>query len=140
MEFDPKPLEMVFVDADKKSESISFRKYVLNLDFLSIRRISSIILSEFKIRNPTQEMRLFNFYGLEILDDSDLLVYVSPSYRNKIIYFTFSNNSNNKIMFKCFKLQVILGQGGFGKVYYAKQIFTGDEYAIKIITLKSGKT
>lgn len=139
MECDPIALEMIFVDADKKADAICFRKYDLNLDLLSIRRISSIIFSEFKIRNVSQSIRLFNFFGLEILDDSDLLVYIHPSYRNKIIYFTFTNNSNNNIMFKCFKLEVVLGQGGFGKVYHAKQIFTGDEYAIKIITLKRGK-
>jgi hypothetical protein len=58
-----------------------------------------------------KKIRLFNFIGLEIIDDSDLIYYNYPKERNRIIFFTFHNeNFQNKDIMKVFNLQTKIGE------------------------------
>jgi len=77
-------------------------------------------------------LRLYNFYGFEIFDDSDLDFLDQENKNLHFIYFTLINDCfEEKNLLRCYKIGEKLGQGGFGKVYIAQQKFTNYKYALK---------
>lgn len=157
--------QLIIVDADKSQEDLVYKQCYVFLDNLSVRKLQNIITTEFKVKHQSS-IRIFNFNGIEILDDSDLYILNSNSnYESKnltknlypineneeafpmtnnipnckIIYFTIHNRSNSKCLLFCFELVQKIGEGGFGKVYLAKQKFNNEIYALKFIHLKKSK-
>lgn len=107
----------------------------LNKDYLTLILLKRIILREFSLIS-SNGCRVFNFYGIEILDDSDLIFKTD---NDKLFYFSYSNKTDNKYLLRFFKNEKKLGEGGFGKVYLAKQIFSNKHYALKYISFKKSK-
>lgn len=82
----------------------------VNYDSISQNKIYGFILENFLDYNK-KSIRLFNFFGIEILDDSDLKTFYSEVIRHKVIFFT-TNNENfdySKVM-RLFKLTKKLGE------------------------------
>jgi len=61
--------------------------------------------------NNYKKIRLFHFFALEILEDSDLKNFYDEILRHRIVFFTKNNENfdNGKIM-KMFKFLKILGE------------------------------
>jgi hypothetical protein len=78
-------------------------------DNISKNKIHGFIIENFS--NTNKKIRLFNFFGIEILDDSDLKTFYNEVIRHKVIFFT-RNNENfdySKVM-RLFKLMKKLGE------------------------------
>jgi hypothetical protein len=83
----------------------------LNSDKLQLNNVNNILYEKLG-----RKMRLYNFYGIEIIDDSDLDIYIKE--RNKVIFFTKSKNVlnlaseifQNKNILRLFKLKKKLGE------------------------------
>lgn len=89
--------------------NLSENKLEVTYDNISKNKISGFILEKFSAN--IKKIRLFNFFGIEILDDSDLLTFYSEVIRHKVIFFT-RNNENfdySKVM-RMFKLMKKLGE------------------------------
>jgi serine/threonine protein kinase len=80
----------------------------------------------------SKKIRIYNFYGFEIIEDADLSIFRESLEKYKIIYFTRMNDYfENKNLMRVFKIKKKVGEGGFGKVYLAEQKHTKINYAIK---------
>ena len=77
---------------------------------ISNNKIYGFIFENFKDINK-KKIRLFNFFGIEILDDSDLKTFYYELIRHKVIFFTRNNENFNyaKVMV-LFKLLKKLGE------------------------------
>ena len=108
----------------------------MDIDKLSYNKIINIIIDDFNVMN---RIKLYSFYGREIVDTSDLHFLEQDREKNKIIFFMKENQYNvvDNFRLKCFKLIKKLGEGGFGKVYLSEQRFSKEKYAIKFLKLKS---
>lgn len=137
-----KDTELILIDSDKsdKESELIYKRISFNTENVKINRILSYI-----DKSKLQKIRLFNYYGIEIIDDSDLyfisqgqIENLNSVCNNNIIYFTTHNRTSNLVLVKCFDFEKKLGEGGFGKVYLAKQKFSNKYYAIKIIPIRKG--
>lgn len=127
---------IILIDADK--QSFSYKRIITNTDYLNFSKLALLIVNEFNCRSTTN-LRLFNFYGIEMTDDSDLSVFSNNKLNDRIIYFTFNNKTSNKVLLNCFSIEKKLGEGGFGRVYAVNQIFSNKKYALKYIKIKRSK-
>ena len=128
---------IAIIDADKSS-NFHYKKIKLKNNNLSYSKLVSIILMEYDLET-SKNLRVFNFHEIEILDDSDLLVNFE-NHNNRVFYFTYYSRTSNKILINCFSKIEKLGEGGFGKVYLSKQIFSGEKYAIKYVKMSKSKS
>ena len=126
---------LIIVEADKPH---NFNYKISSVDFKAItfRKLINLIYNEFKVK-LSSNLRVFNFYGIEILDDSDLYIFLEKDSNNRIVYFTTTNKTSNRLLLNCFELKDKLGEGGFGKVYLARQIFSNKIFAIKFINISN---
>ena len=77
--------------------------------------LKNFISENFKDIN--KKIRLFNFFGLEIIEDSDLKNFYSCLIRHKIIFFTRNNENFEKHKIKrVFKTEKKLGEVIFKKL------------------------
>lgn len=129
---------LIIVDADKSKDSLVYLKKFIDIESITYRKLISLISCQFNIK-VNSKIRAFNFNGIEILDDSDLYIFSIKESNNNIIYFSTCNKTSNRILLNCFDIKNKLGEGGFGKVYLVKQIFTDKTFAIKFIKLKKSK-
>lgn len=129
--------EIILIDNDRINEFI-YKRIRLSISSITLRKLSSIIMSEFASKSGNG-IRIFNFYGIEFLDDSDLYVLESKNRNSKICYFSNQNRTTNKHLINCFKIKHKIGEGGFGKVFLSNQIFSNEMYAIKFIQLRKSK-
>jgi len=101
-----------------------------NFSSLRISQIVNLISEEFEVGN---KLRLYNFNGYEIIEDSDLEYLKGNLHFLDFLYFTRINEYfENKNIMRIFKIKEKIGEGGFGKVYLAQQKFTHHNIAIKI--------
>jgi hypothetical protein len=98
----------------------------------SIRRLKDYIASELKLKNST-EMVIFNFKGLE-LDDSDIYYINSGDVLCASLDGHAFDSANYINMYDFIKN---VKAGGYGKVYIASNVFTGEKVAIKKIDTKN---
>lgn len=94
---------------------------------------------EFNILSP---LLFYNFFGKEIIDESDLKDLCVNHTLNQIIFFRSEEGISSSIdayRLKCFKLIEKIGEGGFGKVYLAQLRFDKQYYAIKFLKIKESK-
>ena len=83
---------------------------------------------------------MYNFYGIEILDNCDLNSFRDLHEKNKIIFLTdIKSPFDNSFLIKIYNLKHKIGEGSFGKVYLAEQKFTKDLYAMKKLSLRFSK-
>ncbi len=103
-----------------------------------MNKLITSILDEFKLKS---KIKLYTFYGREIVDTSDLYFLEDTKEKNKIVFLMKVNQDLNidHYRLKCFKILDKLGEGGFGKVYLSEQRFTKDKYAIKYLKVKPCK-
>lgn len=127
---------IILINADKNV--FTYRKITSNTNYLTYSKLQSTIINEFDFRS-SYNLRVYNFNGIEITDDSDLSILNSTNSNDKIVYFTFGNKTSNKLLINCFKFESKIGEGGFGKVYLARQIFSNKMFAIKYIRIKKSK-
>ena len=88
---------------------MSENKIEVTYENISKNKLYGFILENFTDIN--KKIRLFNFFGIEIIDDSDLKTFFSEVIRHKVIFFT-RNNENfdySKVM-RLFKLIKKLGE------------------------------
>ena len=110
---------------------------------ISLTLLINLIKEKIHIQNQRgRSVRLFNYHGYEIIDDSDLVEYSNNSDKykggEKIIFF--SRNGENFVrnnILRLYKTGIKLGEGGYGKVYLAKQIFSKELFAIKYLKCDS---
>lgn len=114
------------------------REKVVDMKIFSQLKVQSIISSISQVFEISKKIRIFNFYGFEILDDSDLVSYKQSIDCHKIIFYTKSNEFfENKNILRALKIKKKLGEGGFGKVYLAEQKFTHKNFAVKFFRYSS---
>lgn len=124
----------------KESSKLLFNSIKVNFNSLTFYRLSSIISAEFKIFSL---LRVYNYFGHEIFDTSDLKFLEAENEPNKILFFCLEDavgqiNIDNYRL-KCFRLVKKLGEGGFGKVYLAEQRFSKQSFAIKFLKIRASK-
>ena len=134
--------------SSQENDKLMYHKIIQKIENLTYNKLKSIILEKFHLKN---HIRIFNFYNREILDTSDLKYLELENENNKIIYFHFIKdydyslgeelqyNLVDKFIIKSFKIIKKIGEGGFGKVYLAEQIFNKKKYAIKTLKCKYSK-
>lgn len=126
--------EVILIDNDRINE-FSYKIVRFSISCITLRKLCSIIVTEFASKSGNN-IRIFNFYGIEFLDDSDLYVLESKNNNSRICYFSIQNRTTNKHLINCFKIKHKIGEGGFGKVFFCNQIFSNEMYAIKFIQLR----
>lgn len=126
--------------AGKETSKLISSKLKINIDSLTFNRLHSIISNEFKLYSM---IRIYSFYGREIVDTSDLKFVDNENEPNRILFFCLEESiaevSIDAFRLKCFKLLTKLGEGGFGKVYLAEQRFTKMNFAIKFLKIRASK-
>lgn len=118
-------------DGSKKprEKAIRYPNYN-NYSTLRISQLLNLISEEFDV---SKKLRLYNFHGYEIIEDSDLDYLKEKEEFLNFIYFTRINGIfENKNFMRIYKIKEKIGEGGFGKVYLAQQKFTNHYFAIKI--------
>jgi hypothetical protein len=81
----------------------------ITYDNISNNKIYAFIFDNFKVIN--KKIRLFNIFGIEIIDDSDLKTFYCELIRHKVIFFTRNNeNFNYSKVMRLFKLLKKLGE------------------------------
>ena len=71
----------------------------LNSDKLSVSNLNSFLFEK-----VGRKMRLYNFYGIEIIDDSDIDIYLKE--KNKVIFFTKCKHKNKEKLVKYFRTKI----------------------------------
>jgi hypothetical protein len=100
------------------------------LSNLTLNFLRNSICNRFEV---THKIRIFNFYGFELLEDLDIITLKKSIEEHKIIFFTLSQDFfENKNIIRAFKFKKKIGEGGYGKVYLSEQKFTHNNYATKI--------
>lgn len=94
----------------------------------SVRRLRDYIASEMKYKNST-EMVIYNFKGFE-LDDSDIH-YIN---NEDVLCASFDGRPFDSVNYiNMYEIIKNVKAGGYGKVYIAANVFTGDKVALKKI-------
>jgi hypothetical protein len=77
-------------------------------EFVSLRTLAHQITESFEIN---RKIRLFNFAGLEIMDDSDLNCFMNGSEKHHVVFFNKNREPfDNKNIMRIFKLKEKLGE------------------------------
>ena len=96
---------------------------------ISVSLMVNLISESFDV---TKKIRLYNFFGLEIIDESDLSNFHDYLEKYSVIFFTKAQEFfENRNLLKILNIKYKLGEGGFAKVYMAEQKFTSQMFAIK---------
>ena len=83
--------------------NLTENKLEVTYDSISKNKINGYISENFNDFN--KKIRLFNFFGIEILDDSDLKTFYSEVIRHRVIFFTRNNeNFDYSTVMTLFKL------------------------------------
>lgn len=124
----------------KENSKLLSSNLKVDFDSFTFNRLQSIISNEFKLFSM---IRIYSFYGREIVDSSDLKFLENNKEQNRIMFFCLEESiaeiSIDTFRLKCFKLVNKIGEGGFGKVYLAEQRFTKKKFAIKFLKIKASK-
>lgn len=128
------------MQTNKDNNKLNCKQIITDVNTITYTKLINILNNEFELN---QKIKLYNFYGREIVDSSDLKYLELKYEKNKIIFFCYENNVNSLTIdsyrLKCFKIITKLGEGGFGKVYLAEQRFNKMKYAIKFLKLRACK-
>ncbi len=124
---------MLWIVECSTSSSDNLREKALRIDnnnsvsvFLLINQISETF-------EVTKKIRLFNFFGLEIIDDSDLANFNDYMEKYRVIFFTKADDFfENKNLIRTLNIKNKLGEGGFAKVYFAEHRYSPLTFALKI--------
>ena len=116
-------------------QKLEIKSFEVDISNFCLMKLTSLIIREYNLKN---KIKLYSFYGREIIDSSDLK-YLEFFEKFKIIFFCYDEHSLNidNYRLKCFKLLEKLGEGGFGKVYLSENRTNSKLYAIKFLKLKS---
>lgn len=134
-------IAVIYMRPGKDSSKLVYSHLKVNYSSLTFYRLSSIISAEFKLFSL---LRVYNYFGNEIFDTSDLKFLEAEHEPNKILFFCLEeavgqiNIDNYRL--KCFRLIKKLGEGGFGKVYLAEQRFNKQSFAIKFLKIRASKS
>jgi hypothetical protein len=97
---------------------------------VSVYLLKNLISENFEV---SKKIRLFNFFGLEIIDDSDLSNFSEYMEKYRVIFFTKADDYfENKNFIRTLNIKNKLGEGGFAKVYMAEHKFSHLNFALKI--------
>lgn len=108
----------------------------LPISVTTINRLKMAILKKLNIPNsPTvmEKMKIFNIKGIEI-DDMDI-EYLT---HKQVLYLSLDGTQFNMVNYvNEYKFLYSIKSGGYGKVFAAESLLTGDEFAIKEIDVSN---
>jgi len=130
-------LSIIFMKSKlKETDSVlNFTNFTINPYEFDLNKLNRLVSSSFN--QSSSELTFYNFHGREIIDSSDLKYLEDIDEFFKVIFFCIKGQTFNIDLYrlKCFYMIEKLGEGGFGKVYLAEDIFTKRKFAVKYLKL-----
>lgn len=129
-------LSVIFMKTKLKEtdSTMNFTNININPYEFDFNKLIRIVSNSF---NQSSDLTFYNFHGREILDSSDLKYLEDNNEFFKVIFFNVKGQSFNIDLYrlKCFYMIEKIGEGGFGKVYLAEDVFQKRKFAIKYLKL-----
>jgi len=98
-------------------------------DHISFEDLSDIIYGSLNcIKTEDSHIRVFKMGGVEIFDED--VQYIKDG---DILYVSFGEEFDESSNFAVYKMIRCIGEGGYGKVFEAKNRITKEKVAIKMI-------